>query len=90
MNDNRKVPVSKKDLTKAVRFLHRRLRKSREKHGVAAYVDVHHTYGIIAEEFQLELLEAMHTNDNAAAYKELADIAGAALWGMASISAQSR
>lgn len=52
--------------------------------GRGAYSGPHETYGILAEEFNWELMKAMHENDARAFYKELADIAVAAIIGMAS------
>jgi hypothetical protein len=55
-----------------------------------AYIGNHETYGILAEEFNKELLDALRANDNESFYCELIDIAVAAILGMASMYANKR
>lgn len=55
-----------------------------DKKGRGEYIGPHETYGIIAEEFNYELLLALHANDSVQFYKELLDIAVACVLGMAS------
>ncbi len=56
-----------------------------QEKGDGAYAGPHECYGIIAEEFEKELLDALHANDRQAFRKELLDIAVACAIGMASI-----
>ena len=53
--------------------------------GGGIYSGPHETYGIIAEEFNKELLDALHANDREQFRKELIDIGVAVIFGMASM-----
>ncbi len=55
------------------------------KHGSGAFAGPHETYGIIAEEYQNELLSALKANDPKAFSTELMDIIVAAVFGIASM-----
>ena len=61
----------------------------REKHR-GAYAGNHETYGILAEEFNKELLDALHAKNNEKFFDELIDIAVGAILGMASMEANGR
>ena len=55
-----------------------------------AYIGNHETYGILAEEFNKELLDVLKANDNEAFFNELIDIAVGAILGMASMYANKQ
>ncbi|KKK76773.1 hypothetical protein LCGC14_2860240 [marine sediment metagenome] len=55
-----------------------------------SYIGNHETYGILAEEFHKELLDALHADDNETFFCELIDIAVGAILGMASMYANKR
>lgn len=55
------------------------------KKGYGVYCSNHETYGIIAEEFNKELLDALHANDDVQFRSELLDVAVGAIFGIISM-----
>lgn len=76
--------VPEEILVEALNQFKRALLKRIRKHGKGAYFSRHETYGIIAEEFNLELLKAMQENNHINFEEELLDVAVAAIFGLAS------
>lgn len=64
----------------------RKIRERLVQKGAGLFVDPHQIYGIVAEEAK-ELMDALHKNNLDGMRDELADIAVAAIWGIASIDA---
>jgi len=61
------------------------LQNAINKHGSYAAVSTHEIFGDISEEALKELLDAIHANDLTEVENELANVAVAAIWGIASI-----
>lgn len=61
------------------------MRMEQPGHGAGAFASSHEIYGVIAEEFNKELLDALHANDDIQFRKELIDIAVGAIFGIASL-----
>ncbi len=79
--------ISAKEITQAVGLVIQKIdNRLVEKHR-GSYIGNHETYGILAEEFNKELLDALQANDNEAFFCELIDIAVGAILGMASMYA---
>lgn len=55
--------------------------------GSGAFVSTHEIYGVIAEEFEKELLDALHANNRKQFVRELLDVAASAIYGLASFDA---
>jgi len=77
--------LSNLELSRALREVDHKLDFRLREKGSGTYAGPHECYGIIAEEFNKELLEALHENDPKKFRKELLDIAVACVIGMASM-----
>ncbi len=78
-------PLTFDALDEALEEIGRMVSLRLQEKGDGAYAGPHECYGIIAEEFEKELLDALHSNDRQAFRKELLDIAVACAIGMASV-----
>lgn len=76
--------ITRHELDRALDEVDNWVSRRLEEKGSGAYSGPHETFGIIAEEFNKELLDALHANDPVAFRKELIDIAVAAVIGLAS------
>lgn len=61
------------------------LRERVRKHGDLSFIGPHEIWGACGEEWE-EVKAAVHANDLDQLYKELVDLAVAALWGMVSLA----
>lgn len=84
MNRKRKQ-LTKKHVTAALDRVKKQLSAKIAKRGMGRYGSVHEIYGIVAEEFDKELLDAMHANNYTEFENELVDVIIGCLWGLASM-----
>lgn len=63
----------------------KRIEEKTAKHGGHGYESTHEIYGILAEEFNKELLKEVHDNNIEGFENELIDVAVSAIWGLASM-----
>jgi hypothetical protein len=76
--------TSEREVLVFLESLEAKIKRRLKQHGLGIAVSPAEVYGIVAEEFH-ELMIAMHGNDEEEFYKELEDIAIAAVFGMVSI-----
>lgn len=84
MNRKRKQ-LTKKHIKSAFDRIEKQLSAKIAKRGMGRYDSVHEIYGIIAEEFDKELLDEMHANNYNKFEDELVDVIIGCLWGLASM-----
>lgn len=79
--------VTDENIKRAIcRVLHK-LKKDLLRKGRGAFASSHEIYGILAEELNVELLEAIHQNKPKQIRSELIDVAVGALFAIASYEA---
>lgn len=69
----------------AIKLVTEKLYKRLEEKGWGKFSSTHETYGVLAEEFNKELLDALTGNDAQEFGEELIDIAVAAIFGLVSL-----
>lgn len=79
--------MSETDIDRTLRKILLKLRADLRSKGRGAFVSSHEIYGILAEELNVELLDAIHANDPQQIQKELIDVAVGALFALASYEA---
>jgi len=89
VSDAARVPVSGDQVEAVLRRIMNNLVARAEKHGSLSYLSPHHTFGVLAEEYD-ETLEALRANDDESFAAELDDLAVVAIFGVASLIAQGR
>src|SRR5262245_9223456 len=78
--DHEELRQVQADITSCLALLREGLQRRLSKHGPKRYTSVHHTLGIVTEEYY-EAIVAAQANDEDAFRRELLDIGVAALWG---------
>jgi len=82
--------ITDKEIVKSIKLVKDKIEmRLRQKHR-GSYISNHETFGILAEEFHKELLDALKANDNEEFFTELIDIAVGAILGMASMYANAK
>jgi hypothetical protein len=87
---DQRVDVTDQEMIDAVRVVTDSLQRRVAEKGRKCYIGPHEIYGTAAEEFNKELLDAMHKNDREGFCSELVDVAVTCLFGLASIRARAR
>jgi len=82
-----RAKITDKEINRSIVLVSEKIQMRLLQKHRGAYIGNHETYGILAEEFNKELLDALHANDDKKFYKELLDIAVGAILGMASMKA---
>lgn len=85
---NTRVKVEKFFIDVAQHDIRAKLEQRLQQHGPGSYIGPHEGLGILTEEYD-ELIDAVRSNDRAQVEKELIDIAVGALFGVASLRANS-
>ena len=76
--------LDNRDIEKAIQEISHKVFFRLAEKGRGVFIGPHECYGLLAEEFSKELLDAMHANDPVQFRKELIDIAVVCVVGMAS------
>ena len=87
---NKRTTLEKKDITKAIMLVKVKIGIRLKEKGRGSYIGNHETYGILAEEFNKELLDALCADDDQGFHGELLDIVVGGIFGMASMYANKR
>lgn len=80
-----RYPVSERMIDEVLKELRTQLNRRLEKHGNLSYIGKHEIYGMLAEEFNKELLDDLHANNEEGFVSELFDIAVGCVFGVASM-----
>jgi len=86
----RRAELTDKEIEKSLALVKEKIEMRLLQKQRGAYIGNHETYGILSEEFNKELLDALKANDNEQFYCELIDIAVGAILGMASMYANKQ
>lgn len=81
---NERPRVCDVNVERALEAVKQNLLMRMNKKGRGAFISSHEIYGILAEELNKELLDAMHANDAKQFVKELIDVAVGAIFALAS------
>lgn len=87
---DQRVDVTDQEMTEAMRLIGEGLQKRILQKGRKCFIGPHEIFGMVAEEFNKELMDAMHKNDRSAFVEELIDVGVTCLFGIASMRAQAR
>ena len=87
---NKRTRLKKGDITKAIVLVREKIDLRLTQKGRGSYIGNHETYGILAEEFNKELLDALCADDDQEFHGELIDIIVGGILGMASMYANAR
>lgn len=79
--------VDKIYIENAIKYLEVGLDDRLRQHGTFSFIGPHEIMGVLDEEVNKELLDAVHANDEQQVLNELLDIAIGAIFGIASIQA---
>jgi hypothetical protein len=87
---DQRVEVSAAELGAALKMVGDGLTRRLTDKGRMCLIGPHEIYGIAAEEFNHELLGALHGNDRPRFTEELVDVAVTCVFGLASLMARTR
>ncbi len=87
---NQRTKLTDEDIAKAVELVKVMIDLRLTQKGRGSYIGNHETYGILAEEFNKELLDALCADDDQRFHGELLDIVVGGILGMASMYANKR
>jgi len=82
---NTRLQLTPESFEAAINAVRSKLEYRQKQKGMGTYSSCHETLGIIKEEFN-EYLDEVHIKNDVGQLQELADIAVACIWGIASIT----